>query len=489
MATTTPFFKAFGPLLFGRKSRSTLEAIARLESLEDLYTIFGDLFAEKLLAPRATKANSRRRSLPPVVTFWAFVAQALSPRTSCREVVRRIEAWWRWSHLRAARSLTDSAYVQARQRLDLPTLRLIAGQVAWHLERNVSKSESWLEGRTVKIVDGTSFSMPDTAANQAAWPQPSGQKPGCGFPVAKLIGVFSLASGALLDYTVDHLHVHDSQLFRSLWDQLTPRDIVLADRAFCSYGALASLQRRGVDSLVRLHPMRKVDLRRGRRLGPGDQLVTWSKPKLPLENWTQAEWNSLPDELAVRLIRLIVDRPGFRTRAVLLATTLTDVTRYPADALRELYGQRWNIELHFAQIKTTLGLEVLRCQSPAMIAKELQVHLIAYNLVRALMQRAAHLHDVSVERISFKGSLDTLRHWAAVIHASGKMPRKQAELIARMLSAIAGDPVPHRPGRNQPRARKRRPKNYQLLTEPRSTMMTIAHREKYRAPRPKSALS
>jgi hypothetical protein len=489
MSTSTPFFKEFGPLLFGRRGRSALESISRLESLEDLYVLFGDLFVEKLLGLGEKGVNSRHRSLPPAVTFWAFVAQALSPKSSCREVVRRVEAWWRWGQMRSAKSVTDSAYIQARQRLDLHTLRFIQGQVAWHLERNVAGGERWLEGRSVKIVDGTSFSMPDTAANQAAWPQPSGQKEGCGFPVAKLVGVFSLASGALLEQAVDHLHVHDSQLFRSLWGNLEPGDIVLADRAFCSYGALASLLRRGVDTVSRLHQMRKVDLRRGRRLGPGDQLVTWSKPKLPLENWSPSEWAALPQTLPVRLIRVIIETPGFRTRFVLLATTLTDATLYPADALRELYGRRWNIELHFAQIKTVLQLDVLRCQSPGMIAKELQVHLIAYNLVRALMQKAAHLHEVPLERLSFKGSLDTLRHWAAAIHASSKTPRKQAELINRMLAAIASDPVPFRPGRSEPRARKRRPKTYQLLTQPRREMKVVPHREKYRAPRPKSSLS
>ena len=489
MPPTTPFFKAFGPLLFGRKSKSALESISELESLEDLYAIFGEMFAAKLLERSEKGTNSRQRSLPPHVTFWAFVAQALSPKSSCREVVRRVEAWWRWGQLRSATSLTDSAYVQARQRLDLQTLRLIQQQVAWHLERNVNRRERWLEGRSVKIVDGTSFSMPDTAANQAAWPQPSGQKPGCGFPVAKLVGVFSLASGALLEQAVDHLHVHDSQLLRTLWSQFEEGDIVLADRAFCSYGAMASLMRRGVDMVCRLHQMRKVDWRRGRRLGPGDQLVTWSKPALPLENWTQVEWDALPQELAVRLIRVIVEAPGFRTRSVLLATTLTDATLYPAEALRELYARRWNIELHFAQIKTILQLDVLRCQSPGMIAKELQVHLIAYNLVRALMQKAAHLHDVPLERLSFKGSLDTLRHWAATIHASSKTPRKQAELINQMLALIASDALPHRPGRSEPRARKRRPKSYQLLTAPRRQMKVIPHREKYHAPHPKNPLS
>ncbi|MCE0522032.1 MAG: transposase [Methylacidiphilales bacterium] len=188
-------------------------------------------------------------------------------------------------------------------------------------------------------------------------------------------------------------------------------------------------------------------------------------------------------------IRATITAKGFRTTEVTIATTLVDPVLYPADTLRELYARRWNIELHFAQIKTTLEMDVLRCQSPAMIEKELQIHLIAYNLVRALMQKAAHLHDVPLERISFKGSLDTLRHSAQAIHASAGQPRKQTELINRLLEDIAADLVPHRPGRLEPRARKRRPKNYQLLTRPRREMKVIAHREKYRAPRPKIALS
>jgi hypothetical protein len=489
MALKTPFFKAFGPLLFGRGKTSTLRALRELESLEDLYAIFGELFVERFLGPSAKGVNSRRRRLSMQVTFWAFVAQALSPKSSCREVARRIEAWWRWGNLRSAQTITPSAYCQARQRLTLHTLQLIAGHVAWHLEREVLKQERGFSGREVKIIDGTGISMPDTPENQAVWPQPDGQKPGCGFPVMKLAGLFSLASGALLEHTTGHHHTHDSTLFRQLWPKLKKGDVILADRAFCSYGAMAALQHRGIDTVVRLHQMRKADWRFGRRLGPGDRLVAWTKPTRCPEVWSRDEFARLPEQLPVRLIRTVITAEGFRTRTVLIATTLVDAEVYPADALRELYAQRWNIELHFAQIKTTLEIDVLRCQRPEMIEKELQVHLIAYNLVRVLMQKAAHFHHVPLDRISFKGSLDTLRHWAQAIHACAKSPRKQAELINRMLDAIAGDLVPKRPGRLEPRAKKRRPKNYQLLTQPRRQMKVIAHREKYHAPRPKTALS
>jgi hypothetical protein len=489
MALKTPFFHAFGPLLFGRAKAKVNQSLHDLHGLDDLYSVFGDLFPEKLLDPMATGANSRQRRLPPLVTFWAFVAQVLSPKTSCREIVRRLEVWWRWANLRSGATLTSAAFCRARQRLSLDTLRLINAQIAWTLERRVTQAEQLLPGRDVKIVDGTGISMPDTPENQAIWPQPQGQKPGCGFPVLKLLGLFSLASGALLESVTDRQQVHDATLFHQLWSRLKRGDVVLADRGFCSYAAMAALLLRGVDTVVRLHQKRDADLRRGRRLGPQDRLVVWDKPTNCPDAMSAEEFALLPAQLSVRLVRTRITAKGFRTRTVTIATTLIDAELYPADTLRGLYARRWNIELHFAQIKTTLKMDVLRCQKPETIEKELEIHLICYNFVRALMQQAAHLHDAPLERMSFKGSLDALRHSAQAIHASAKQPRKQAALIDQLLTQIAGDPVPHRPGRLEPRARKRRPKNYQLLTHPRHEMKVVAHRESNRPKRPKTSLS
>lgn len=489
MGSSTPFFQAFGPLLFGRRPRSQVEMVRRLSSLEELYGVFGDLFPETMLGVTKEGANSRRRSLPAVVTFWAFVSQVLSPRSSCREVVRKVEAWWRWQRLYSASAVSASAYCQARARLDLETLRLIRRHLSWALERHALQEEHWLHGRAVKIVDGTTLSMPDNPELQQQWPQPSGQQVGCGFPMMKLVGLFSLSSGALLEEATGNQHVHESRLFEQLWERLEKGDVVLEDRGFCSYGAIAALLGRGVDTVARLHHARKADLRAGRALGPEDRLVTWNKPAPRPEGWSESEWEALPPTLSVRLLRLHVEAKGFRTRTVLLATTLSDPRLYPAAQLRQLYGERWNVELHFAQIKTILGLDVLRCQSPAMIRKEVQIHLIAYNLIRALMQRAAHHQRVPLGRISFKGSLDTVRHWAAVIHASAGQPRKQSVLIARMLILIADDPVPERPQRSEPRAKKRRPKNYHLLTKPRHLVGNLPHRNRPSAKTPKAALS
>jgi len=488
----TPFFKAFGPLLFGRRSRSGIEQIQRLNSLEDLYAIFGDLFPERLLGRSDKGPNSRRRSLPPSVTFWAFVSQALNPKSSCREVVRKIEAWNRWAHLRTAIGVSASAYCQARARLDLDALLLIRRQIAWQSERNVSRKDKGLQGRPVKIIDGTALSMPDTAENQALWPQPSSQKEGCGFPQLKLVGLFSLQTGTLLEEAMGDRHIHEQRLFQSLWDRLEKKDIILEDRGFCSYLSMSALLRRGVDTVARLHQARKCDWRTGRRLGPGDRLMVWSKPQQCPADWSREDFAALPDELSVRLIRSVIEVEGFRTRTVVLATTLTDPGLYPADELRKLYGERWNVELHFAQIKTILGIDVLRCQNPETVGREVQIHLIAYNLIRALMLRAGSIHHVPVGRISFKGTLDTLRHWVDVIHASRRQPKKQAQLATQMLAVIAADPLPLRPGRSEPRATKRRPKNYQLLNKPRRLMGNLPHRNRRRKQypvRPKSPLS
>jgi hypothetical protein len=347
MPNHTPFFQAFGPLLFGRATGRRIERLTRLKSLEELYAIFGDLFPQRLLSPTDKGANSRQRSLPAQVTFWAFIWQVLSPGSSCRETVRKVDAWWQRGQKLTRSGLSPSAYCQARARLDSQTLDLINRNLAWNLERNRLWAEQWLKQRVVKIVDGTMCSMPDTAANQERWPQSTSQKPGLGFPLMKLVGIFSLGSGALLEHSSGDLHVHESQLFRQLWGSLQKGDIILADRGFCSYAALASLAQRGVDSVMRLHGMRKADFRRGKALGKGERLVTWTKPEQRTPAWSAEEFAALPDRLALRMINLEVATAGFRTRRVILVTTLLDRELYPAEEVRTLYGKRWSVELHF----------------------------------------------------------------------------------------------------------------------------------------------
>jgi hypothetical protein len=490
MASKTPFFKAFGPLLFGRPAAGPLKKLARLTALQELYEIFGHLLPEGLLAASKKGVNSRDRLFNPEVTFWAFAAQILSPGTACREIVRRVEAWWQEGRGGGpAPSSSTSAYCQARARLEPAVLELIRGEIAWNLEKNVLQDERWLGGRTIKIVDGTGISMPDTAENQALWPQSGEQQAGCGFPMMKLVGLFSLSSGALLESVTGNKHVHESTLFRGLWGKLQKGDIVLADRGFSSYAAIAGLQQqRRVDSLMRLHQMRKADFRTGRRLGPEDRLVVWQKPQRT-ESWSEEEFAALPETLTLRMIRLRVAAPGFRTKSVVLVTTLLDPVAYPAEEVRALYGRRWQVELHFAQLKTHLGMDILRCKTPELIEREVLMHQIAYNLVRSLMQRSAHQHRVALGRLSFKGALDTLRHWSPLIAAAEQSPRQQQQLIDQMLTLIAEDPVPERPGRSEPRARKRRAKNYKLLMKPRHATGNLPRRNRPGSKRPKPSLS
>jgi hypothetical protein len=488
MTFSTPFFAAFGPLLFGRRHRSRLEQVLRAgqaaSSLSQYQAAFGEFIPSRRLAVVAGGLNSRERIYTPLVTFWAFLAQVLERDTPCRHAVRRIIAWWHCQKAgQPAPSEATTSYCNARKRLADPVLQQIGDDLSARLEHNVPQEHLW-RTRHVKIIDGTTVSMPDTAPNQAQWPQPESQQPGCGFPLLKLVGLFSLASGALLQIAHSSLRLHELVLARQLWSFLVKGDVLLADRGFCAYQDLSALLARGVDAVMRLHQARRTDFRRGTRLGPNDRLVVWTKPAKRPAKCTDEEYAAMPQTLTVRQVRYQVQAAGFRTQTVVLVTTLLDASAYPVSALAELYFQRWTVELHFREIKTLLGLDVLRCRTPEMIRKELAMQRIAYNLVRALMQRAALTHHVPLPRLSFKGTLDSLQHAADTIQACAGKPRRQAGLVQELLATIAQDLLPERPERSEPRAKKRRPKNYHLLTKPRNEMKVPSHRN-----RPKSSLS
>ena len=234
----------------------------------------------------------------------------------------------------------------------------------------------------------------------------------------------------------------------------------------------------GIDALMRLNGVRKVDFRKGVKLGPNDRLLTWKKPAQRPKGCSQEEYDALPASMTLRHVRLSVAARGHRTQTITLVTTLLDPLAYTTEQLGELYFQRWSVELHFREIKITLGMDVLRCQTPEMAEKELIMHSVSYNLIRALMQEAAIRHQVDLTRISFKGTADTLKHWSASLEAMRGMPRKQQALLGAMFEVIANDLVPHRPGREEPRAKKRRPKNYHLLTKPRREMKISGHRNR-----------
>ena len=407
------------------------------------------------------------------LTCECFLWQMLKPRTACREVVRQVQAL-ACAQGKGGVDECASAYIQARQRLPHECLERVLAATAQAAERRAASSPR-LQGRPVKVVDGSSVQLPDTAANQKAYPQPSGQKPGCGFPVLKLVVLFSLASGALLDVVLGNLHQHDLRLFHRLWECLKAGDILLGDRAYGDYVTLAGLPRQGVDVVARLHQARKVDFRRAKRLSHQDGVFVWRKGCMQSTILRREQWAALPEEIQVRIVRFTAACRGFRTQQITLVTTLLDAHLYPAPELVALYLRRWRIELCLRDVKTTLGLEQLRCQSPTMVRKELLAGLIAHNLIRCVMAEAAQVYEAELERLSFKGAVDALRQYSAVL-AQARTNRMKRKLWQGLLRTLACDLVPLRPGRTEPRALKRRPKPFPLLNRPRRQFVELPHR-------------
>jgi hypothetical protein len=475
MFQTTPFLPGIAPGIFGAQRRSQLDRLRaqteqlRQATLSRLCEMFGPWLPPALLAQGVEGVNSRRRTYPLSLTFWAFLSQVLSPGSACREIVRKVQAWSVQHHQRLPDSGT-SAYCQARGRLPLKRLQEVHQHLAAKLIAQTAAADLWL-GHRVKVVDGTGLSMPDTAANQKAWPQPVSQKSGCGFPVTKIVGCFCLATGALLEWVQGTLKDHDCRLFHRLLATFHKGEIVLADRGFCSYGNLAALLQQGVHAVMRIHHFRRLDWRAGRRVGRRDQLVQWRKPLLQTNVWTKEQWKQLPEQIALRLVEIRVEVPGFRTQRVVLVTTLIDTGKYTAAELGQLYFRRWAVELFFRDIKITLGMDVLRCQTPVMIEKEMVMHALAYNLIRALMQDIARSYQIELSRLSFKGTVDALRQWRELFAAARPDSRRTQKLRWLFYFTIATDPLIVRPNRSEPRAVKRRPKNFRLLTKPRKEMV------------------
>ena len=412
----------------------------------------------------------RDRFWTPAQTIWTFLLQVLHVGYSCRAAVALSLSRLAAAGRGALPSADPSAYGQARQRLPVEVLRQGVRAVGHRLQERVAATHRWC-GRRVWVVDGSSCSMPDTPSLQETFDQPRGQKPGCGFPVAKLVAMFCWASGAVLEVAIGPWWRSELALWRELWHLLRPRDVVLGDRFYCTFADLAALRGRGGDGVFRLHQQRPADLRRGRRLGNGDRLVTWRRPTYNARprGMSRSQWEALPETLTVRLIRVVVDTPGFRSQRLVVATSLLDPKAYPRDRIAALYGDRWTVELRLRELKTTLGLDVLRGQSPDIVLKEIYMHLLAYNLIRSLMAEAAATHATDLHRLSFAGTLDRLNAALPYLALLGRDGRAQM-LYEWVLACIARDPLPSRPERVEPRAVKRRPKPYPLLNKPRHQM-------------------
>lgn len=454
-----------------RRQIQTLRArIARADGLA-----FADLLpADRIEAAlQAEGVGWRHKVFTPLVTLWAFLAQVTGPDGCCRAAVARVLAWLVGCGCPCRP--TTGGYCKARGRLPEGLPRRLACDTGRALHQQANCGWRW-RGRRVKVADGTTISMPDTVANQRAYPQPDAQESGLGFPIVRAVVVFCLATGAALDAALGRYRgkrTGEAALLRQLGDAFEPGDVVLGDRTFSGFYELAFWQSRGVDAVVRLHQARRADFRTGRRLGREDHVVVWSRPDRP--EWVDdATFAALPRRLEVREVAVRVTQVGFRTRRLVLVTTLRDAATSPASALAELYRARWHAELDLRSLKTTLGMDVLRCRTPGLVRTELWMHLLAYNLIRAVMARAAAEAGCLPRELSFAGAVQAVRAFGDRLAEA--ISAQAVELRRGLLVMIGRQRVGNRPDRIEPRARKRRPKHGALLTVPRDrARATLRH--------------
>jgi len=434
-------------------------------------------FADVLSATDIQQAFAERHALfatdatfsTPIV-LWAFLAQALKDGkgAACAAAVADIATYMQQVGGPVPSGDTGD-YCRARAKLNLETLRHLTIQTAQRLESQADRS--WLfHGLHPKLIDGFTFTMPDTDDNQKRFPQQKTQRPGAGFPIARACVVLSLATAAVQEMNIgpyEGKQTGESALLRGILECLHPGDVAVFDRIFCSFLMLAMLRRRGIHFCARLHQRRPVDFRQGKRLGPDDRLVTWIRPKRPA--WmSEQQYEQIPETMTLRQVRFQVTEPGKRTEELVVVTSLTDPDEYPAEAIAALYGYRWNAELDIRVIKQTLGLDHVRCKTPQMVRRELWVTLLAYNLIRKLIATAAVVHDKQPRQIGFTLACQTvLSSW--MLLATG-VCRDERELWKSALKRIAANEVANRPGRIEPRMIKRDRQHYPMMHEPRRTL-------------------
>lgn len=423
----------------------------------DPYRFFNLLTGPELLdAVEEQLPDHRERLFPPTETLSLFLAQALSEDSSCQKVVNDA-AIKRITGGLTVCSTRTGAYCKARQRLPVGMVTTLVKQTGRLVDKNIPDSWRW-QGRPVRLIDGTTVTLPDTPANQSRYPQQNNQKPGVGFPICRIVGILCLSSGVILDAAMGPYKGkggNEQALLRELLDSFQTNDIVLGDSYYCTYFLIAALLERGVDLLFEQHGMRKrsTDFRRGKKLGPRDHLIVLQKPVIKPDWMTQQQYDAAPERITVRELKV-----GGKT----LVTSLLSAKETSRQAIKALYKARWNVELDLRNIKTTLGMNTLSCKTPEMNEKEMWVYFLAYNLIRLLMANAALFSNVLPRQLSFKHTLQLWVAWCPHYANSS-----DEESIQMLMVLIAQSSVGNRPGRIEPRAIKRRPKPYPLLMKKR----------------------
>ena len=409
----------------------------------------------------------RERIYPPWVTLWGFLSQVCSPDSSCNSVVTRINAYRTLNGIGQC-SVHASSYSEARQRLPEELYATLARDIGRGLAAQSRGNWLW-KNRHVKIVDGTTVTMPDTEANQKAYPQSSNQKPGVGFPIMRITALFSLSVGTVVDAEMSATKgkkTGELTAFRELWRSLDPGDILLGDCLYDGYGDIAQLRGRGVDVVLGMKQSRARDFRRGEQLGRGDHIVTWKKPQFDKSRMDRETWEALPDTMRMREVTETIKDANNTYRTITVVTSLLDPKQYSKEDILHVFGERWHCEVDLRSVKTVMGMEHLSCKSPEMVRKEVWTYFLAYNLIRVHMARAADEHDVQPRHLSFNHARQAIGTFTLAV--VGVAPEKADELYRQTLTSIAAHRVGNRKGRAEPRKIKRRKGKYPYMTKPRS---------------------
>ena len=472
MKNTTQLLPGFHLFTLRKKPKTKAQKLAqeyeklRRHSISKLGDYFNNFIPINELQNSSSGEFSRLRLFSKSNTFWAFFSQVLDADAGCKEAVKKIQAFMA-SKLKTMPSGSSSAYCQARLKLKNESL----DNILKHTSKGHEKNADW-KNRRVVVVDGTGLSMPDTHANQEKYPQQSTQKKGCGFPSARALACFCLLSGKLLSHRLGNKKSHELILLREQHDTFKDGDIFLGDKMFCSYFDINEFSNMSVDSVI-THAKRipKDQTNAIKVIDKDDLLIQWKKPvHTPRTSYTKEQWQALPDTLTLRQISVTVKNKGFRVKSFIIVTTLLDAEKYTSSDIADLYYQRWDVELFFRDIKTTMGMDILRCKTPEMVEKEITMHLIVYNCIRSLMIEAAETLELPPRLISFKAAIQALRQWQYLLNYSSE---NHLQIRQSLIDVIIDSTLFQRLGRSEPRCVKRRPKPGPLMTQPRAVLKAL----------------
>jgi len=431
---------------------------------------FSEVLTKDDLSRHMKTMACRNRIFTPEVTLWAFLSQVMDDDHSQQAAVARVLAT-AIAQGNKAPSANTSAYSQARSRLSEASLATLTREVAKQIELNAPPEWLW-NGKRVKLVDGSTLSMPDTLKNQEEYPQIKSQKAGVGFPIARIVAVIDYSTGVVLDFAIGQYsgkQTGEHALLRQLMSSFNSDDVMLGDCYYPSFFLMAKLIELGISGVFPAHASRKYDFRRGKRLGKKDHISGWKKPVKPI--WMeQIDYDLFAEEILIREVEIEQQRPGFRTTTRVLVTTFLDpvVVSKPNPAI--LYGCRWFVELAFRSIKDTMHMDILRGKTPAMVRKEIWVHLLAYNLIRKIMAQAACLYETTTNTVSFKLALQTIK----AFQQAGLLNSNDPDVYLKLIESIMHKKIGNRSGRQEPRCVKRRQKPFARLQKPRESYKNAA---------------